>query len=83
MKQLTDTELKVKELLGINPYPNKCKFCGDNRNYDYQLTAFEINIASGDVHCSGCHKPIQLGRINKKCLSGNDFKMINLRKKKK
>jgi len=81
-KQLDEVDLKVKDLLGINPYPNKCKLCGDDRNYNYQLTAFEINIQDGNVHCSGCHKPIALGRINGKCLVGNEFKMANLRRKK-
>jgi len=80
MSKLDEVDLKVKELLGIKLYENTCKLCGDNRNYDYQLTAFEVNIQDGNVHCSGCHKPIALGRINKNCIN-NNFKMVKLRKR--
>lgn len=87
-KKLDATDLKVKELLGINPYPNKCVGCGlkSTAGQPYQITSFEINILDGNVYCSKCHQPIKFGRINNarmhKRMRGN-YKMVKLRRKKK
>ena len=60
---MDEVDLKVKELLGINPYPNKCPWCSSQR----RIAKFEINTIDGNVHCSECHKQIKLGRIDNKC----------------
>ena len=73
------TDLKVKELLGIDPFPNKCDMCGSG----YQVTKIEINSLDGKVHCAHCHKKVKLGRVNAACLANNEFKMVTLRRKKK
>jgi len=85
-KELDAIDLKVKELLGINPYPNKCQCCGlkSSTGQPYQLTKFEINTVDGNVYCSGCHQPVKLGRINTRTFDrATTFKMNTLRRKKK
>ena len=79
---MDEVDLKVKKLLGINPYPNKCPWCSNMR----QVTKFEINVLDGNVHCSECHKQIKLERVNKLgfTLRAGDktYKMVSLRRKK-
>lgn len=89
-KEYDAIDLKVKELLGINPYPNKCPHCGlkSSRGHLFQITRFEINTVDGNVYCSICHQPIKLERIDSKCLcfaetkKPRTYKMNTLRRKK-
>jgi len=79
IEPLDEVDLKVKELLGINPYPNTCEICGNN----YQVSLIEINLLDGNVYCANCHQPLKLGRVNHQWLKKNQFKMNTIRRKKK
>ena len=75
-----EVDLKVKELLGIEPNPNTCEVCGSNQ---YQLNTFECNLLDGNAYCSACHQPIKVGRIHARCLKRKKYTMNTLRRKKR
>jgi len=73
-------DLEVKRLLGLDLHPNNCEICRGL----YRIRDFEINILDGNVHCAGCHKRINPGRIDSRSMRGSrpEFKMAKLRRKK-